>query len=65
MAQDIQGHKASALLDITGMLVDCHDLLVVCILTLYLELCNLNHVLELGAGVLTGKGGLLHPLHDW
>ena len=57
MAQDIQKHKASALLDITGMLMDCHDLLVVCILPLYLELHNLNHPLKLGVGVLMAKGG--------
>ena len=57
MAQDIQEHKASVLLDITGMLVDCHNLLVVCILLLYLELRNLDHPLELGVGVLTVKGG--------
>ena len=57
MAQDIQKRKASALLDITGMLVDCHDLLVVCILLLYLELHNLDHPLELGVGVLMVKGG--------
>ena len=57
MAQDIQKCKASVLLDITGTLVDCHDLLVVCILPLYLELHNINHLLELGVGVLMAKGG--------
>ena len=57
LAQDIQEGKASALLDITGMLMDCHDLLVVCILLPYLELHNLNHPFELGEGVLTAKGG--------
>ena len=57
MAQDIQKRKASVLLDITGMLVDCHDLLVVCILLLYLELHNLDHPLELGVGVFMVKGG--------
>ena len=51
LVQDIQEHKASALLDITRTLVHGHQVLVELLLVLLLVLCNHNYHVQLGVSM--------------